>query len=69
MGEEACSDEFELRASTTKFYDMFDAADMNEEDGSCPEGYTSINAQPGGAECLKLKPGMGKYASRFEFRR
>ena len=39
------------------------------EDGTCAEGYTSINAQPGGHECLKLKEGMQKYAARFEFRR
>jgi hypothetical protein len=69
VGEEACDEEFEPEAATTRFYDMFEAADMNTTDGSCPEGYTSLNAQPGGAECLKLIPGMEKYASRFEFRR
>lgn len=69
VGEEACDDEFELKAASTHFYDMFEAADIGEEDGTCPEGYTSLNAQPGGAECLKVKPGMEKYASRFEFRR
>jgi hypothetical protein len=69
VGEEACDEEFEPEAATTRFYDMFEAADMNATDGSCPEGYTSLNAQPGGAECLKLIPGMEKYASRFEFRR
>ena len=53
---------------TTSFYDLFDAEEPME-DGTCAEGYTSINAQPGGHECLKLKEGMQKYAARFEFRR
>ena len=69
MGEEACDEEMEAKASTMTFYDMFEAADISEEGAACPAGYTSLNSQPGGAECLKLKPGMEKYASRFEFRR
>lgn len=69
VGEEACDEELAVMTATVTFYDIFDAADIGEEDGVCPAGYTSLNAQPGGAECLKIKPGMEIYASRFEFRR
>jgi uncharacterized protein len=68
VGGHACTDMFAAKASTIKFHDMFDTADM-AEDGSCMEGFTAINTQPGGAECLRLKPGMDLFASRFEFRR
>lgn len=68
VGEEACTSDFLPYARTTRFYDMFDAVDISEE-GQCPEGYTAINAQPGGAECLSIKPGMELLASRFEYRR
>lgn len=56
------------------FNDIFDKVEPTEAD-ICPEGYTSINA--GHEEdqydryhqCLKLKPGMEKAASRLETRR
>merc|ERR1711988_1683141 len=35
----------------------------------CPSGFTPVNAAPVGAECLKLKTGMEKAASRLETRR
>jgi uncharacterized protein len=70
VGEEACTDEIRAKANSTTFYDLFDAADP-KKDGTCPEGYKSINAghDKGGRECLSLKKGMQKYAARFEFRR
>ena len=42
---------------------------MLQEDGSCEDGYTGINTQPGVHECLKVIEGMEKWASRFEYRR
>ncbi|MDD8022894.1 MAG: DUF839 domain-containing protein [Paracoccaceae bacterium] len=50
-----------------KFSDLFETADL-AEDGSCPEGFASSNAE-GRAECLKVKPGMEMLASRLETRR
>ena len=50
-----------------KFSDIFDVASFNE-DGSCPEGFLSSNAE-GRSECLKVKQGMELYASRLETRR
>ena len=47
VGEEACDEELAVMAATVTFYDIFDAADIGEEDGVCPAGYTSLNAQPG----------------------
>jgi secreted PhoX family phosphatase len=67
----AAQSEIRTAAKTTKFSDIFQTAEPNT-DGSCPAGYTSINAYNGdGAahECLKLKPGMAKIASRLETRR
>eukprot|EP00892_Ulva_mutabilis_P001300 jgi/Ulvmu1/11170/UM072_0006.1 len=68
VGEEACTKDFLPYARSTRFYDLFDTA-PTADDGSCPEGFTSINAQPGGQECLSIKPGMELLASRFEYRR
>ena len=51
------------------FYDIFDAAEGDEATGTCPHGYKAIHAQPGGFECLRLKAGQEKWASRFETRR
>jgi uncharacterized protein len=49
------------------FSDIFDVAKFRD-DGSCPEGFLSSNAE-GRAECLKVKKGMDMYASRLETRR
>ena len=56
-------------AAGTKFTDIFDDVDPNN--GTCPEGYTSINCghEDGNQQCLKVKPGMEKAASRLETRR
>lgn len=51
-----------------KFADIFETADASEE-GNCPEGFTSINAGGNGQECLQVKTGMEKVASRLETRR
>lgn len=49
-----------------QFNDLFDAVEpVNDE---CPLGYNSIN-HLGTQECLNLKPGMEKAASRLETRR
>lgn len=50
-----------------KFADIFDTLDP--VDGSCATGYTSVNQNGVGQECLKLKSGMEKVASRLETRR
>ncbi|MBK1635417.1 PhoX family protein [Rhodovulum adriaticum] len=49
------------------FADIFDAAAPNE-DGTCAEGFTSINTT-NGHECLAVKEGMEIAASRLETRR
>lgn len=50
-----------------KFSDIWNIAAM-KEDGSCEQGFTPINTTDG-AECVQLKPGMEKIASRVETRR
>ena len=70
VGDEACNSDFEHKAAKTTFYDLFDTEEIeDEEDPSCSEGYTLINAQPGYLECLKVKEGKELQASRFETRR
>lgn len=54
-------------ASKPKFTDMFDEATPND-DNTCPDGYTSIN-ETFGHQCLSVKTGMDKMASRLESRR
>lgn len=49
-----------------KFSEIFDA--VEPAGGICTEGYTSINTSAGN-ECLKIKDGMEKVASRLETRR
>ena len=49
------------------FADIFDKADP-DADGACPATFTSINTTRG-HECLKVKAGMEKAASRMETRR
>ena len=51
----------------TKFSDIFEVGDMND-DGTCADGFTSSNAE-GRSECLKVKDGMDVAASRLETRR
>lgn len=67
----ATQSEIRSAANRTKFSDIFETAEP-KADGTAPAGFTSINAYDGdGAarECLKLKPGMAKIASRLETRR
>ncbi|MEA3522124.1 MAG: DUF839 domain-containing protein [Campylobacterota bacterium] len=54
-------------ANMTVFSDIFETADANAN-FTCPTGFTSINASAG-HECLKVKDGMEKVASRLETRR
>lgn len=49
------------------FSQIFEKALFNK-DGSCPEGFSASNAE-GRSECLRVKPGMEKIASRVETRR
>lgn len=61
-------------SSRIKFSDIFDKVEPSGE-GECPAGFTSINAGHESDEfgnyhqCLSLKPGMEKVASRLETRR
>jgi uncharacterized protein len=48
------------------FSDIFETADVT--DGTCPSGFTAINASPG-VECLQIKTGMEKTAAYLETRR
>lgn len=53
----------------TQFADIFNTETPNE-DGTCPTtGFTSVNAGGVGIECLQVKEGMEKAASRLETRR
>lgn len=54
-------------AGKLTFADLFDVVDPTGD--TCADGYTSINANGAGQECLKLKPGMEQAASRLETRR
>lgn len=49
------------------FSDMFETADP--VNNACPTGFTSINAGNVGHECLRVKAGQDKLASRLETRR
>lgn len=49
------------------FNDIFDRVDPND-DNTCPSGYSSVNTT-WGHECLMVKTGMEKAASRLETRR
>jgi len=51
----------------TTFDDIFSTATATN--GVCPEGFTSINANGKKQECLAIKEGMDKAASRLEMRR
>lgn len=55
------------------FADLFEKQPKGDSEGSgtgrCGEGFTSINAYNAKHECLRLRPGMEKAASRLETRR
>lgn len=51
-----------------KFTDIFETADADDQ-ANCPTGFTSTNSGGNGQECLKVKAGMEKVASRLETRR
>ncbi len=51
------------------FGDIFDSADPTDETaGTCPDSFSFVNTTRG-TECLKVKDGMEKAASRLETRR
>lgn len=53
--------------SITNFAAIFDSA--SPVDNVCPTGFSSINQNGIGQECLKVKEGMAQVASRLETRR
>jgi len=64
----------EIKAYITQgitFADIFDTATPDASTGACAAGFTAINANTdvSGNECLKVKDGMDKAASRLETRR
>ena len=60
--------EIKALLDTTTFADIFDTASPNG-DGTCADGYTSVNANGVGEECLSLKTGMETAAAFLESRR
>jgi secreted PhoX family phosphatase len=63
----ACDAEL-IAAQNMTFTDIFEA--VKPSNGTCPAGFNSTNVMGQlGQECLKLKPGMALFASRFETRR
>ncbi|MCP5325853.1 MAG: DUF839 domain-containing protein, partial [Oceanospirillaceae bacterium] len=55
-------------SSPLKFTDIFET-DTPDANHLCAEGFSSVNAGGVGQECLKIKSGMEKAASRLETRR
>jgi len=68
----ATDDEIQEMAATLTYNDIFEdvTPDMeaNPDNNGCPAGFTSVNTDRA-HECLKLKNGMRKAASRLETRR
>ncbi|KAI7836162.1 hypothetical protein COHA_009992, partial [Chlorella ohadii] len=60
-------DEVAALIQKTTFSDIFEVAEP--ENGTCPDGFKSINAYVRLHECLKLKAGMEKAAAALETRR
>ncbi len=54
-------------ANQPRFEDLFERSPL-AGDGHCPDGFTPVNTRFG-AECLKLRPGQERLASRLESRR
>ncbi|EKF75930.1 hypothetical protein A11A3_00510 [Alcanivorax hongdengensis A-11-3] len=54
-------------AGALSFDDMFEQTAATED--TCPDGYAGIKANSSTLQCLKVKPGMEKAASRLEARR
>ncbi|GAB3684340.1 alkaline phosphatase PhoX [Salinisphaera aquimarina] len=58
--------------SKLTFTDLFNTAEANTEDDAsplCPSGFTGVNTNGLGPECLQVKDGMDLAASRLETRR
>jgi len=58
-----------LGTPATKFYDMFETETPADAEPYCSAGFKTVNVGNIGVECLKVKPGMEKLASRLETRR
>lgn len=67
LGHARGDDIAEFLATRPRFIDLFDKVEPLA-DARCLNGFTSVNTS-GGHECLRLRPGMAKYASRLESRR
>jgi secreted PhoX family phosphatase len=59
--------EAKLQDQSFTFDSLWDKAEMGEGD-VCPTGYTGVAVYDEGKLCVRLKPGMAKYASRLETR-
>lgn len=57
------------KVKTATFFDLFEVATYNSTSNSCPANFKAVNTGGRGAECLRVKSGMEKLASRFETRR
>merc|ERR1719453_1557153 len=57
-----------LASKKPVFSDLFEVEAPDANSG-CSSGFTAINAGGVGVECLKVKPGKEKLASRLETRR
>lgn len=57
------------QATTLSFSDIFDLIMPAEDEEGCPQGYTSVNTNYAGHECLRLKEGMEEVAPFLETRR
>jgi len=68
LGQASDAEMAEIVNKGTKFSEIFETADGDKETGACPDGFTSVNTTTG-FECLKVRPGMEKAASRLETRR
>jgi secreted PhoX family phosphatase len=58
-----------MGAPYIRFYDMFETETPADAAPWCSAGFTAINVGGLGLECLKVKPGKEKLASRLESRR
>jgi len=71
MGHATTADIYDavMDPQPVKFYDMFETEAPADAAPWCSAGFTSINVGGLGHECLKVKPGKEKLASRLETRR
>lgn len=71
LGDSVCESELWLAAKVLRFGHIFSVQEPTRLTSSiemCKDGHRPVNTDASW-ECLKVKPGMEKYASRFETRR